>query len=164
MDINGTPLIEILLTEYRKAGFDHFVLLTGHLGNKLKKYKSKNVKIIQEKKPLGTGGAIINALDKLGEHFFVANGDTFIKAKDICAFTKYANKKDASLVFNTHAGLFAFNKSTLSKWGNVSLILEKDIMLDIKNFCYFIGKEKYWDIGTPEKLEEFRKFHKGGMK
>jgi NDP-sugar pyrophosphorylase family protein len=160
MDINGTPFIELLLAEYRKAGFTKFVLLAGHLGSKLKKYKSKDVLLIKEKETLGTGGAIINALDKLEDHFFVANGDTFIDAKSIHDFAIHNKGKDASLIFHTHAGLFAFNKETLKKFGNVSLMIEKDLLLDIKNFHYYVIHGKFHDIGTPERLEEFRRLMK----
>ena len=40
MDINGRPLLDLILEESREAGFDRFVLLAGHLSEKFNSYKS----------------------------------------------------------------------------------------------------------------------------
>jgi NDP-sugar pyrophosphorylase family protein len=171
MDINGTPFIEILLAEYRKAGFDKFVLLTGHLGKKLKKYESNNIQIMIEKKPLGTGGAVTHALDKLDSHFWVANGDTFIKAEYVKRYIEYSKVHENSsfILGSKHAGLFSFNKDfillfkILPESRDKQLNLEKDILSRMCDVHYYVGIGKFHDIGTPERLEEFRKFYKRGV-
>jgi D-glycero-D-manno-heptose 1,7-bisphosphate phosphatase len=177
--IHNQPFLDIILNEYRNAGFTKFVLLAGHLGEQLKRYESDNIKVIVEKEPMGTGGAIIDAMKHLNKHFFVCNGDTFIAAKDVAKFVEYAKEKDASLVMGTHSGLYAFNKQTLVNWNcrdrcipsnvsNEELLeklhghynLEKDIISNIKWFHYCVNTNKFHDIGTPESLESFRAFYK----
>ena len=164
--INEKPLLDILIAEYKKSGFTDFVLLAGHLGDQLKKYESKDIKVIIEKSPLGTGGAIINALPHLQSQFYVVNADTFIKAESLGNFLRYSKDKSASLIFNdTHAGLFSFMREELytvaAKQGIIpdkQYNLEKDIILYMKNMHYYVDKGKFWDIGVPKRLEEFRKY------
>jgi len=97
LDIEGRPLLDLILEEYEKLGFDSFVLLAGHLSEKFKHYESKNVKIIVEKELLGTGGAVINALDSLDDMFWLLNGDTYIMASDLKKFVEFSKDKPVSL-------------------------------------------------------------------
>lgn len=157
MNINGRPFLEILIEEYRKAGFTEFVLLAGHLGAQLKKYESKDIEVIIEKEQLGTGGAVISALPHLYNSFFVANGDTFIKAESLIGYLEYAKNRNSALIHGkTNAGLFSFNKKDLLNFNKENLNLEKDIIKNIKPFHMYITGGKHIDIGTPEKLEEFK--------
>ena len=171
MSINGKPFIEILIEEYRKVGFNRFILLTGHLGNKLEKYNCGNIRVIREKKELGTGGAILDALPHLDKHFYVANGDTFIKAEDLLKYIIYSKDNNSSLISkDKHAGLFSFNKDTLQhlkenvldyeKNPSQLYSLERDVIKGIRGFHYYVGKGDYHDIGTPERLEAFKKVYK----
>jgi D-glycero-alpha-D-manno-heptose 1-phosphate guanylyltransferase len=60
-------------------------LITHHLSDKIKSYYSdaSNIEIIKEEIPLGTGGAIKNAIKVLGlsnnDSLLVLNGDTYMK-------------------------------------------------------------------------------------
>jgi len=160
MDIDGTSFLRILIKEYRNAGFDNFVLLAGHLANKLKKDKIAGVKIITEKERLGTGGAVINALNELEPHFYVCNGDTFIECEDIERYVQSSQRINSSLMLGkNHAGLFSFNKKDMRKFEVKNLNLEKDIIRHLLSFNYIIRKGKYYDIGTPTRLNRFRKYY-----
>jgi D,D-heptose 1,7-bisphosphate phosphatase len=63
--------------------FKEILLLCGYKKNyfkKIKYYSNKiKIKIINEKKTLGTGGAISNAFSSLDDIFFLCNGDTFFE-------------------------------------------------------------------------------------
>jgi D-glycero-D-manno-heptose 1,7-bisphosphate phosphatase len=97
MDINGRPFLDLVFEEYRGAGFDSFVLLAGYLADQLKRYESNDVRMVIEPEPLGTGGAVLNALDKLDERFWVANGDTYLMAPDLKEFISFSMDKPASM-------------------------------------------------------------------
>ena len=56
----------ILLTYYKSESFKKF----------LSKYRFENIHLFKERKKLGTGGSVINILNKLNENFYVFNGDT----------------------------------------------------------------------------------------
>lgn len=78
------PFIYLLIKYYQKQGFKDFLLLCSYkkeiIINFFKKKKIKNIKInfSSEKKPCGTGGALIQAYNKLKNKFILINGDTFV--------------------------------------------------------------------------------------
>ncbi len=84
LEINKEPFLITLMNDIHRFGFQKFILLAGHANDVLIEYFKKNkfnyqVEVIVENEPLGTGGAIINALPKISENFFCFNGDSFLK-------------------------------------------------------------------------------------
>ncbi len=83
VDINGRPFLDIILENIAAHGFKRIILSVGHLKEQIIDYYSKQVRdyqinFLEEKKPLGTGGAIKKAESMIkSEYFFVANGDSF---------------------------------------------------------------------------------------
>ena len=84
--IDGKPFLEYQLAEIRKYFNDSKIyLLTHHLSDIIETYYSDNnkIKIIREDVPLGTGGAIKNAIKILGlnnkDDLLILNGDTYMK-------------------------------------------------------------------------------------
>lgn len=79
--INGKPFLEILLERIINEGITEVYLavhhqkevIINHFGGR---YSGVPVSYIEEKEPLGTGGAIKNATSTIKERFFVFNGDT----------------------------------------------------------------------------------------
>jgi histidinol-phosphate phosphatase family protein len=160
MDINGRPLLDLLLEQYRGAGFSRFVLLAGYLSEHMKSYESNDVKMVVEPEPLGTGGAVINALPYLEERFWVANGDSYFMAPDLKEFAEFSKQRPASLYLTyenafekdiptmengkvtgfhrtsegkdwANAGLCSISKDLLKGFGKGKLTLEKDILSKI---------------------------------
>lgn len=81
--INGKPLIQWQIEWLRYYGIKEFILLTGYLGDVLErelgdgsKYGVR-IEYCREKEPLGTGGALFNAMNYLKDEeiFIVVNGD-----------------------------------------------------------------------------------------
>lgn len=102
--INNRPFIEYLLSKWVTAGFNSFFFLLHHQAevaiSYINSYKSSllkgmNVKYLVEDSPLGTGGAIANAVNKLkiNDSFFVTNADTWLENAD----SFYQNSKIPSL-------------------------------------------------------------------
>lgn len=96
-DIDGKPFLGILIDDLRKKGFRRFVLLTGYRSRDVKEYIAKtyrgetNIEFVfsEEGEPLGTGGALKNALSCIKSNtFFLANGDTFFET-DLDSFFNY---------------------------------------------------------------------------
>lgn len=89
-DVNGTPLLVRLIHLWDEIGISDVTLLLGHgaqdivevmenIENKIK-LKNLSVKWVVEDCPLGTGGAIKNALMKFPfEKVLVTNSDTWIE-------------------------------------------------------------------------------------
>lgn len=77
--ISGIPFLDYVVKSLKQQGFDSFIFLTGFKSEVIETYFKdlENSVFIKEETALGTGGAILNAYDKLNDSFFVINGDTF---------------------------------------------------------------------------------------
>jgi len=160
MDVNGRPFLDLVMEEYRNANFARFVLLAGYLADQFKRYESADTAMVVEPEPLGTGGAVLNALGQLEDRFWLANGDTYLMAPDMAEFIAFSKDKPASMYLAyegsfdkdvpkmdgdritgfirsdtgrdwTNAGLFSFSKDALKDFGKGKLSLEKDILSKI---------------------------------
>ena len=90
----GVPFLVIQLRWLSQQGFQNIVLLTGHKSDQIASFVGDGaawgvtVKIVCEQAPLGTGGAVINALKKLtlSEEFILVNGDSIaeVNLKKFC--------------------------------------------------------------------------------
>ncbi len=83
-DINGQPFLSILMSFLICQGCQHFILATGHQREMIRsqyadEYLGIPISYSEETAPLGTGGAFMNARQKLKKDgpFLVLNGDTF---------------------------------------------------------------------------------------
>lgn len=81
MPIGDYSILEIVLKQLRDIGADQVVLAVGYMSHLFQaifgdgsKFGLKISYLFQEE-PLGTAGAIVNALPMLGENFLVMNGD-----------------------------------------------------------------------------------------
>ena len=93
--IGGISFLDILLKQIFDQGFQKVILAVGHMGEKIvEKYPNDSrISFSVEDAPLGTGGAVINALGKIeSEHFIVMNGDSYC---DIDLFEFYKKHKEA---------------------------------------------------------------------
>jgi D,D-heptose 1,7-bisphosphate phosphatase len=81
--VAGRPFIDYLIDEAARHGFTDIVLLAGYLGALFdaeydgREVHGARVRVLRESEPLGTGGAIRQALPELDEFFLLANGDSF---------------------------------------------------------------------------------------
>jgi D-glycero-alpha-D-manno-heptose 1-phosphate guanylyltransferase len=81
--IHGTPFIEILFQQLLAFGCREVLLCTGYQAEQLhrlvgEKYRGMAIQYSHEDRPLGTGGAVVHALDKIPtEKILVLNGDSF---------------------------------------------------------------------------------------
>ncbi|MBM3895728.1 MAG: nucleotidyltransferase family protein [Thaumarchaeota archaeon] len=80
--INNIPILERQIKYLKKFGINKFVVCMGYKTEQIKNFlDAKNnfgveIKLVDERKPLGTGGAIKNAKKFIDEKtFFVLNGD-----------------------------------------------------------------------------------------
>lgn len=82
--INGRPFLDLLLAQLRRAGFSTAVLAVGYLHEQIVKHVEAGAGALQvsfsvESTPLGTGGAIRQALSQIEDgDVFVINGDTYV--------------------------------------------------------------------------------------
>jgi D-glycero-D-manno-heptose 1,7-bisphosphate phosphatase len=80
--VAGRPFLDYILWHVRRMGFSKALLLAGHRAAQVQDYaasaadESLRVEVAVEPEPLGTGGALRFALDRLGDRFVLLNGDS----------------------------------------------------------------------------------------
>ncbi|MCH5339463.1 MAG: HAD-IIIA family hydrolase [Acetatifactor sp.] len=82
LEINGKTMIEWQIENAGKYGIQEFVLIVGHLGEKIKEYFQDGAKLgihltyIEEKEPLGSAGSLYYLKNKLhNDNFILIFGD-----------------------------------------------------------------------------------------
>ncbi len=84
--VAGRPFLEYVLERLASQDYSHIVLATGYMHDKVadclgQSFGGMSVDYAQETTPLGTGGAILNALQLCsGDNVTVLNGDTLFLA------------------------------------------------------------------------------------
>lgn len=130
MTINGKTVIDIIINELKSQQIKKIILCAGHLHNQLlDKFKySNDIKISVENHPLGTGGAIKNALKHIdGDLFFVINGDTIGNINYIDIWNHHLKKRKPATM--------AITRKT-ERFDSNTLTIEGDL---VKNFYKKIG-------------------------
>ncbi|MHC9063245.1 sugar phosphate nucleotidyltransferase [Nitrospira sp. CMX1] len=104
--IGGRPFLEYQLDYWISQGIGRFVLsvgyryeaITGHFGSQ---YKGIPLEYAVEERPLGTGGGLLLAVEKLdqGQPFLLLNGDTYFEA-DWTVLDAFAVEHDADWCFS----------------------------------------------------------------
>lgn len=86
LEVAGGPFVDILVREAVRRGFTDILLLAGHASEVVKRYVFQRraglpagvtLEVVVEDEPLGTGGAVRNALPFLHDRFLLLNGDTW---------------------------------------------------------------------------------------
>ncbi|SMH72304.1 nucleotidyltransferase family protein [Candidatus Nitrosotalea okcheonensis] len=125
ISVLGLPFIDYQLKLLRKQGLKRILISTGYMGdqmdNYIKKLKLENMHIstIHENYPLGTGGAIKNAIDFLDDEVLVCNGDTiaFFDLREMFSFHKKRKSNLTILIRQIEQS---------SRYGIISLDLDDD--------------------------------------
>lgn len=110
MLVKGESVIDIIINNLLVSGIKRIVLCAGHLhGQLVDKFKdSKIVQISIENSPLGTGGAIRNALQHIeGNEFIVLNGDTISQIDYLKVYDQHLkNNQTCTIVINKKSERF----------------------------------------------------------
>lgn len=169
---NNRPLLDFILQHVSKYNFNKIFILAGYKSKKIfKRYHNKfynfiKINCFNEKKRLGTWGAIYKIKNKIKKKFIVVNGDTIFNA-DLENFLRFSLKKEdmVMLISNNHS--YKENKKLI----NIKINRENNIIFDknsafINSGYYYISKKilkKKWsekkslenDI-IPELIKEKR--------
>ena len=101
VEVDDKPMIDHILNWIAIQGCDRALVLTGHLGDKFEQYSHDSVSLtfVREPVPLGTGGALWNAVDFLEPEFILLWGDDFhpINYHDLVNL----HRKDGNLITMT---------------------------------------------------------------
>ena len=118
--IAGRPFLELLMDYLIDFGFDHLILSTGYMHEKIEEhfgaqYKGVSLSYAVEHEPLGTGGGIRNAIIHCKENdVVVLNGDTLFRI----------DYNALRLFYNSHSTRLAVvlrEVDDTSRYGSVSI-------------------------------------------
>ena len=140
--IKGKPIIDYQIEWLKSYGVTNIILACGHKHEVIKEHLKDSVKYALEEEPLGTGGAIKNALKHIeGEEFFALNVDDITEI-DLKKLAELGSNAICLARFRCPAGVVK------TKDGFVSEFVEKPL-LDVWVSCgaYILNK----DISLPDK-------------
>ncbi|EAO7337497.1 D-glycero-D-manno-heptose 1-phosphate guanosyltransferase [Campylobacter jejuni] len=147
--INDKPFLEFIFEYLKKQGIKEVILAVSYKYEVIKEYFKDEflgikIKYSIEKEPLGTGGAIKEALKFIQNQVYVLNGDTFfdidlsklkLNGSKICLALKQINDFDRYGTVNVDGlGLvISFEEKVFKKQGLINggiYLLDKDIFKD----------------------------------
>ena len=198
--VNNKHFLNYILKNACSFNFEKAFILTGYrskiIFNKYHKKVFNFVKLfcIEEKKEMGTGGALFNLKKKLND-FILINGDTFFdidyknlvnlnNRKSIGNIALTKNKEQKSLKLNSisikngllsyskkspfmNGGVYFFKKKFLNFIPNKKCSLENEILPELIKKKKIEGKKFsnfFLDIGSKEKLKSSPKLIKKNLK
>jgi len=130
--IGGKPVIEHQILLLREYGIKEIWILLGFLGSQIKEYLKNgekwdvNIHYCQEKKPLGTAGALKVLENEIKEDFLVLSGDVMLDF-DLKRFISYHRKKNgiASIIVHPNDHPFDSDLVEVDKEGQVLSLLKR---------------------------------------
>jgi NDP-sugar pyrophosphorylase family protein len=102
--VAGKPFLQNQLELLRASGIDRSLLLVSYLGERIEEYFGDgdkwrlNIAYSYEQSPLGTGGALKNAEQKLQNSFVLLNGDTYLEIDYAALLLKFATLQCSALI------------------------------------------------------------------
>ncbi|ELE2129408.1 nucleotidyltransferase family protein [Campylobacter jejuni] len=147
--INDKPFLEFIFEYLKKQGIKEIILAVSYKYEVIKEYFKDEflgikIKYSIEKEPLGTGGAIKEALKFIKNEAYVLNGDTFfdidlsklkLDKSKICLALKQMNDFDryGTVNVNEQGFVISFEEKIFKKQGLINggiYLLTKDIFND----------------------------------
>jgi NDP-sugar pyrophosphorylase family protein len=104
ISVAGKPFLQHQLELLRASGIDRSLLLVSYLGEKIEEYFGDgeklglNIAYSYEQTPLGTGGALKNAEQKLQNSFVLLNGDTYLEIDYAALLLKFVTLRCSALI------------------------------------------------------------------
>lgn len=118
IDLNGKPVLQHQIEFFEKNGYNDFIIVIGHLGNKIIDYFGNgnkynvNIKYFFEDVPLGTAGALKKIKNDLSDDFLLVNGDIIFDI-DLERLIDFHKKKNPLATIVTHPNSHPYDSSLI---------------------------------------------------
>jgi NDP-sugar pyrophosphorylase family protein len=201
VEVAGRPFLEHIVRHLIAQHFDRFLLLVGYLGEQVEDYFGNGARFkasihyAKEPQPLGTAGAIKNALTQLEPEFLLLYGDSYLPidyreviqkhraCKLRALMVVYDNSlQDTGVINNVaispnqtvaryqkgqaapdlryvEAGVLCFNRDVFASLPPSRAISMEHVvypaLIAAGQLGAFVTRQRFFDIGTPSRLEEF---------
>lgn len=160
-DINGKPFLQHLLDYLILQDINTCILSVGYKWETIQEYfgssyRSMSLSYVVEETPLGTGGAILKAVQSSEEEeFFVFNGDTFF-AIDLALFYQQHHQHTSllSLALKSMSNFDRYGVVVTDANGRVTSFEEKKFYAsgNINGGIYLLKRKIFDQLELPEKF------------
>lgn len=129
--IDGKPIINHIMESFKNSGSNTFYITLNYKSKILKSYfeelKHKyKIFFLEEKKPLGTAGALFLLKNRIAKNFFVTNSDIILNTDYIDLYNFHIeSKNDITLVVAAKEYEIPYGSCEISSNGNLLKINEK---------------------------------------
>ena len=117
--LNGKPMLEWQIENIKKYGIDRFIIIIGHLGEKIKEYFGDgsrlgiNLRYIEEKEPLGSAGALFFLKPMLyTDNFLLVFGDVMFDV-DLDRMARFYENHKGEAVLLIHPNAHPYDSDLL---------------------------------------------------
>ncbi|MBF7068204.1 D-glycero-D-manno-heptose 1-phosphate guanosyltransferase [Campylobacter volucris] len=159
--INDKPFLEYIFKYLKKQGIKEVILSVFYKKEVIKEYFKDsfdgiNIIYNEEKEPLGTGGAIKDALKFVNDEVYVLNGDTFF---DIDLKKMFLKESRICIALKQMQEFDRYGAVNIDKFGYISSFEEKAYKKQglINGGIYLLKKDLFDDFSLMDKFsfEEF---------
>lgn len=176
VDCGGRIFLECLLDQLFYCGLRKFIFAVGHGGKEVARQARRICKskydipcgISVDEQLTGTVNALIQLEDKLGDEFFVINGDTYSRISYLSMLAVHRERVVQPLAtiavseIGSHImGSFLFSKP-IFRWikkrqpSNIDYEFASKLVFDGESVLVYRSTSNFIDIGTPEGLRRMR--------
>lgn len=174
--VAGRPFLDYILHYLKNNGIRRVVLAVGYKWEVIEQYYSDAEKTFGlelvysvEDTPLGTGGAIFKAAQKItDDSFFIINGDTFFGVP-LAELGSFAAKKKAEIAIALKGIKIASRYGSVERDASGRILAFKEKIpgyvgpAEINGGIYFIKKELMGRFSFPEKFSFETDFIQAGL-
>lgn len=160
--IKGKPFLTYLLDYLKEFDFTHIILSVGYLHEKIESYfgnsyNEMKISYAYEDAPLGTGGGILNALQKCHtENVVVLNGDTLFRVDFRCLERLYMqHKTNFSVVLRMVENTSRYGSVSIDDNGKIVGFVEKQSSFGkgtINGGIYMLNKSLFTGFSVGQKF------------
>lgn len=161
--IGEKPFLDYLVRTIEKQGFENFCFLTGYKSELIVDYFKKNfshlnLRFSVEETPLGTGGAILKAIQGVDivDNFLVINGDTFFDI-DLARFESSWKPGTFKIALRIVSDVSRYGKVEIAHDGQITSFVEKNAISRstaglINGGIYYFSKDLLTQPASEEKF------------
>jgi D-glycero-alpha-D-manno-heptose 1-phosphate guanylyltransferase len=169
--VAGRPFLFYVINYLRSQGIEKFIFSLGHMHEVIEKYLEEQFPTLNylnsiESEPLGTGGAILLALESsTEENILITNGDTLFKI-DLSSIENLHISKDAdaTLALKPMSNFDRYGAVELTSEGRIQNFYEKQFRDtgNINGGIYLLRKNRFLDEKWPTKFSFEKEFLESG--
>jgi D-glycero-alpha-D-manno-heptose 1-phosphate guanylyltransferase len=174
--VNGKPFLHYVISYFQQQGIERFIFSLGYKHDVIEEYinvqcSMLNVQYSNEKEPLGTGGAIRLACEKVtGNAVAVLNGDTLFKVqlKQMFMFHNQCGA-DCTVALKPMKQFNRYGVVELNRNGSIISFKEKQWYDEglINGGVYILNSKKFLQENLPDKFsfenDYLEKYYQRGM-